>query len=97
MFIVVDSNNTVPIIGLKTSERLNLVRRVFKANTSELEDDAEFFVDYIPDDYLDCFRDLGTLNRTYHKELKDNVQPTVVPPRKVPFALRDKQLQERIR
>ena len=92
LFVVVDSNNTdntVPIIGLKTSERLNLVRRVFKVNTSELEDDAEFFVDYIPDDYLDCFGDLGTLNRTYHIELKDNVQPTVVPPRKVPFALRD--------
>ena len=81
LFIVVDSNNTVPIIGLKTSERLNLVH-VFKANTSELEDDAEFFVDYMPDDYSDCFGDLGKLNRTYHIELKDNVQPTVVPPRK---------------
>ena len=30
------------------------------------------------------------MNRTYHIELKDNVQPTVVPPRKVPFASRDK-------
>ncbi len=60
-------------------------------NASELEDDvAEFMVDYIPDDYLDCFRDLGTLNRTYHIELKDNVKPTVVPPRKVPFALIDR-------
>ena len=28
LFIIVDSNNTVPIIGLKTSERLNLVRRM---------------------------------------------------------------------
>ena len=80
LFIVFYSNNTVPIIGLKTSERLNSVRRVFKVNTSELEDDVEFFVDYIPDDYSDCFGDLGTLNRTYHIELKDNVQPTVVPP-----------------
>ena len=43
LFIIVDSNNTVPIHGLKTSERLNLVRRVFKVNTSELEDDADFF------------------------------------------------------
>ena len=94
LFIVVDSNNTVPIIGLKTSERLNLVRRVFKVNTSELEDDAEFIVDYILDDYLDCFGDLGALNRTYHIELKDNVQPTVVPPRKVLFALRDKLKKE---
>ena len=94
MFIIVDSNNTVPIIGLKTSERLNLVRRIFKVNTSELEDGAEFFVDYIADDYIDCFGDLGTLNRTYHIELKDNVQPTVVPPCKVPFALRDKLKKE---
>ena len=43
LFIIVDSKNTVPIIGLKTSERLNLVRHVFKVNTYELEDDAEFF------------------------------------------------------
>ena len=35
-----------------TSERLNLLRHVFKVNTSELEDAAEFFVDYVPDDYL---------------------------------------------
>ena len=94
LFIVVDSSNTVPIIGLKTSKRLNLVRGVFKVNTSESEDDAELFVDYIPDDYLDCFGYLGTLNKTYHIELKDNIQPTVVPPRKVPFALRDKLKKE---
>ena len=65
-----------------------------KVNTSESEDDAEFFVDYIPDDYSDCFGDLGRLNRTYHIELKDNVQTTVVPPRKVPFASRDKLKKE---
>ena len=95
MFIIVDSNNTVPIIGLKTSERLNLVQCVFKVNTSELDDDAEFFVAYIPNDYLDCFiGDLGTLNRTYRIELKDNVKPTVVPPRKVPFSLKDKLKKE---
>ena len=89
-FIIVDSNNTVPITGLETSKRLYLVRRVFKVNISELENDAEFYVDYIPDEYLDCFGELGTLSRTFHMELKDNVQPIVVPPRKVPFALRDK-------
>ena len=49
-----------------------------------------FFANYVPDDYLDCFGDLGTLNRTYHIELKDNLPVTVVPPSKVPFALRDK-------
>ena len=63
-------------------------------NTSELEDHAEFLEDYIPDDYLDCFGDLGTLNRTYHIELKDNMQSTAVPPRKFPFALRDKLKKE---
>ena len=31
---------------------------------------------------------------TYHIELKGNVQPTVVPPCKVPFALRDKPKKE---
>ena len=62
--------------------------------TCELEDDAEFFLDYAPDDYVDCFGDLGTLNRNYHVELKDNVQPAVVPPPEVPFALRDKLKKE---
>ena len=55
-------------------------------SSSELEDDAEFFVDYIPDDCLNSFGELGTLNRTYHIELKDNAQSTVVPPRNVQFA-----------
>ena len=82
LFIIVSSDAT-PIIGLKTSERLNLVQRVFKISGSEPFNPQE-----IPDEYFDCFGEVGTLKNTYHIELKDDVQPVVVPPRKMPYASR---------
>ena len=75
MFIIV-SSETTPIIGLKTSERLNLVQRVFKINCSEPFNPQE-----IPDEYFDCFGEVGTLKNTYHIELKEDVKPVVVLPR----------------
>ena len=39
MFIVVKSK-TVPIIGLNTSERLNLVQGIFKVNASDSNNDS---------------------------------------------------------
>ena len=83
LFIVV-SSDTTPIIGLNTSERLNLIQRVLKINKSD-----SFNPDQIPKEYFDCFGEVGILKNTYHIELKDDVKPVVVPPRKVPYALKD--------
>ena len=71
------------------SERLNLVQRIFKVNASDLNSDSP-----ITDDYFDCIGDVGTLPSTYHIELKENAQPVVVPPRKLPFAMKQRVKKE---
>ena len=91
LFIIVNSETT-PIIGLDTSERLNLIKRVYKVTESSIEE--SFSSNTIPDDYPECFGEIGTLKSTYHMEIKDDVSPVVVPPRKIPFALKDRLKKE---
>ena len=38
--------------------------------------------------YSDCFGDFGTIPLEYHITVKENVDPVIMPPRKVPMALR---------
>ena len=57
---------------------------MFKLNGSEPFNPQE-----IPDEYFDCFGEVGTLKNTYHIEFKDDVKPVVVSPCKVPYAFID--------
>ena len=79
-FIVVDSDS-VPILGLKTSEHLQLIKRICRTETNS----ERFF-----SEFHDCFGEIGTLNTTHHIEVKDNVKPVVTPVHKVPHALKPK-------
>ena len=57
----------------------------------------EINVKDVPDDLLqfcDCFGDIGTLPQTHHIELKPDVTP-VIPPRRIPYALKP-QLREEL-
>ena len=76
-FIVVDSDS-VPILGLKTSEHLQLIKRICSIETNGETIFSEFH---------DCFGEIGTL-------VKDNVKPVVTPVRKVPHALKPKLQKE---
>ena len=73
-FIVVESNS-VPILGLKTSKHLQLIKRICRIETS-----IEMY----------CFGEIGTLNTTHHTEVKDNVKPVVTHVREVLHALKAK-------
>ena len=66
-FTVVDSKS-VPILGLATSESLNLIKRISAVNVSDEQFLSEF---------SDCFGETGTLKNTHHIEIKDNVTETV--------------------
>ena len=79
-FIVVDSES-VTILGLKTSEHLQLIKIMCRIETNS----ETFF-----SEFHDCFGEIGTLNATHHIEVKDNVKPVVTPVRKVPHALKPK-------
>ena len=78
-FLVVPTKSN-PIIGLKTCERLNLIKRVMLINDS----DPSIFDEY------DVFGELGCLPGEYHINIDETVKPVVHPPRRVPFALRHK-------
>ena len=66
-FIVVDSKS-VPVLGLATSESLNLIKRISAVNVSDEQFLSEFSY---------CFREIGTLKNTHHLQIKDNVTPVV--------------------
>ena len=68
-FIVVDSDSA-PILGLKTSKHLQLIKRICRIETNK-----EMFFS----EFHDCFGEIGTLNTTHHIEVKDNVKPVVNP------------------
>ena len=79
-FIVVDSESE-PILWLKTSEHLQLIKRICRIETN-----GETFFS----EFHDCFGEIGTLNTTHHIEVKGNVNPVVTPVRKIPHALKPK-------
>ena len=79
-FIVVDSKS-VPILGLATSESLNLIKPISAVNVS----DEQFL-----SKFSDCLGEIGTLKNTNHIEIKDNVTPVVALVRKILLALKPK-------
>ena len=79
-FIVVDSKS-VSILGLATSENLNLIKRISTVNVSNEQFLSKF---------SDCFGERGTVKNTHHIEINDNVTPVVTPVRKIPLALKPK-------
>ena len=71
----------MPILGLATSESLNLIKRISAVNVS----DGELLFEF-----SDCFGEIETLKNTHHIGIKDNVTPVVTPVRKIPLALKPK-------
>ena len=63
-FIFIDSNSP-SVIGLKTSEELNLLKRLSNINVNS---DIEFYTEY-----ADCFGDIGLLKHEYKMQRKSDV------------------------
>ena len=87
LFIVVDADS-VPILGLNASEKLNLINRFYKItddNPAQPNIEVEF---------SDCFGEIGCLKRTHHIEVKEDVKPVISPIRKILFALKTKLKEE---
>ena len=75
----------MPILGLKTSSNMNLIKRVWRI-TGRIPEDLQ--------KYEDCFGQLGCLSKTYNITLKPDVKPVVDPPCRVPIALQEKLKKE---
>ena len=76
-FLVADTNST-PIIGLNTSTKLNLIKRVMQINSP--------LPNYLKE-FQDCFSDTGYLPGKHHIVIDTNHPPDVNPPRRMPYAL----------
>ena len=69
------------ILGLATSESLNLIKHI----SAVIVSDEQFL-----SEFSDCFGEIGTPKNTHHIGIKDNVTPVVTPVRKIPLALKPK-------
>ena len=79
-FLVLDIKS-VPILGLESRENLKLIKCICSVESKKNSFLFEF---------SDCFREIGTLNKTHHIEIKENLTSVVTPVRRIPHSLKPK-------
>ena len=77
-FFVVPAKS-VPVIGLNTCEKLQLIKRCFLINSMDPR---------LSDMYESLFDDIGCFQGKYKIKIDPSVTPVIHPPRRVPFALK---------
>ena len=80
LFILAEMDS-VPLIGLNTCKKLDLINRVMTV-------DCEY--SSLINEYSDCFGEIGSLSKVHHLTIDGNFPPVIQAPRKVPFALHEK-------
>ncbi|KAI5750921.1 hypothetical protein M8J77_002494 [Diaphorina citri] len=85
-YLIVDCN-AVPLLGLDTCVKLNLIYRVHAIENVALENVTKENLVKMNED---LFMGLGQLPGQYHIQLKDNAVPVISPPRRVPFSIQKK-------
>ena len=96
-FTIVDGN-FAPLLGLETAQKMKLLvvqtQNILSIREDTLSFDAEkpkFTRDIVMSEYPDVFgEELGRMEGKVHLETDPNVAPTVMPPRRVPVALKEK-------
>ena len=86
-FIVTLSPSANTILGLQTSEKMNLFKRI---NTVKESKNHSSDMDSLIKEYSDTFGALGCLETAHHIEIDPNIEPIVSPPRRVPSGQRKK-------
>ena len=81
-FEIVKSKAT-PIFGLKTCLELNLISRLYILSESATSEE-------ILENFSDVFEGLGCLSTEYKIQFLKDAKPVVHPPRKIPFAMKNK-------
>ena len=80
-FFIVRTNQC-PILSIKASQELNLIKVVMNVTTQE--------IDGLITEYSGVFEGLGCLDQPYHIKIDDTVQPIICPPQNIPVALRER-------
>ena len=85
LFYIVDTDNQ-PLLGLKSSIDLNVIKLVYIVQSSHSPQNASFDV---ISEFKDVFTGIGLFPGECKIHLKPDAIPVVHPPRKVPVALRE--------
>ncbi|XP_062601076.1 uncharacterized protein K02A2.6-like [Saccostrea cucullata] len=86
-FVVV-KQDTTPILGSQTIQRMKLVTIHYDNILTVTEETLT--EEYVFSEYKDVFDGTGCLAGTYSLQTDPSIKPVVHPPRKIPVALRDK-------
>ncbi|XP_044755743.1 uncharacterized protein K02A2.6-like [Coccinella septempunctata] len=85
-FLVTELNQKT-ILGLKTSEELGLIKKLFTTNDNTLSNN---FDQNILVKYNEVFEGIGLLPGEHKINIEQNVEGHVDPPRKIPFKLKER-------
>lgn len=86
---IVTSSKAQDVLGLKTCQEMNLIKRIEAIQKEELTTTKELI-----SEYKDVFTGLGCLKQKYHIEVDENVSPVHNQARKIPLALQERVKQE---
>ena len=94
-FAVVGEDNT-PLLGSAAAQQMNLIT-VQHENILQLDDNVVpkdnyqgLTMENITETYRDVFKGLGCMEGKLHLEVDETIPPTVMPPRRVPLAVKDR-------
>ncbi len=95
-FVVIEGNYT-PIIGARAAQQMSLIvvqrHNIFQVNAKEAAEDPNQHVlmkEDVLHDYHDVFNGLGKMDGKLHLEVYSSAQPVIMPPRRVPIAVKGK-------
>lgn len=103
LFVLVEEDRQ-PILGLKASEGLGLIKRVHvidsalvttrgAAHSKRMDICADSTTEIVRE-YKDVFQGIGCLPNQYKIQLKENAEPVIHAARKVPLALKERLRKE---
>lgn len=82
----------MPILGSPTIQEMDIIK-VQQHNILTVEANP-VMQEVLLKNYPDVFQGTGKLKGQYNLEVREDVQPVIHPPRRVPVALKEKQNQE---
>ena len=89
-FIIAEGCQTQPILSLKTSLALNLIQLTLSVENPSIALTKEAVIE----EFSTVFKGFGNLEGEVSIQLKENAIPKIHPPRRVPYALKDKVKEE---
>ena len=107
-FVVVKGNNQVPLLGSRASQQMKLIKVLYEniddKATETCENDVEvkqvvnadlpLVKEWVIKEYQDVFTGLGCMPGKVHLETDPNVTQVIIPPRRVPAAIKPKLKEE---